>query len=105
MVGWYHSMDSMDMSLSNLQEFLALGSHIHMLTASKYLHLGSHVKILLVDTTHTPHLGSHVHSLQCDYILPDSQVHIHQGDTLPEPPWCDPFPDLGCWVTCPLSPG
>ena len=51
-----------------LSQTLALGSHIHMLTASKYLHLGSHVKILLVDTTHTPHLGSHVHSLRVNLI-------------------------------------
>ena len=56
-----------------------------MLTALKYQHLGSHVKILLVDTVHTPHLGSQVHSLQGDYILPGSQVHIHLGDTLPKP--------------------
>ena len=40
-----------------------------MLTASKYLHLGSHVRILLVDTAHTPHLVSHVHGLQGDYTL------------------------------------
>ena len=52
-----------------LSQTLALGSHIHMLTASKYLHLGSHVKILLVDTAHTPHLVSHVHGLQGDYTL------------------------------------
>ena len=84
-----------------------------MLTALTYLHLGSHVKIL-VDIAHTPHLGSHVHSIQGDYTLPGSQVHIHLGDTLPEPvcvvthpqsPWCDPSPDLGPWVTCPLAPG
>ena len=66
-----------------------------MLTALKYQHLGSHVKILLVDTAHTPHLGSHVHSLQGDYTLPGSQVHIHLGDTVPEPV---------CVVTHPQSP-
>ena len=63
------------------------GSHVHWPQGnptSQTLYLGLHVKIL-VDTAHTLHLGSYVHSIQGDYTLPGSQVHIHLGDTLPEP--------------------